>query len=260
MNLCGTGFGEYFYKANIAMFTQKRNKAGAASPEMVRMKGRRFVMMSEPDEGDPLSTGFMKEITSSEKIIARDLFAGSKQMVEFDVQAKCHLACNDKPKVNTTDGGTWRRLKVIDFPSKFVVNPRAPNELPMDETIESKVLSKEWAECFMAYLVHLYTEGKGLHKLVPPKEVDAYTNEYKEDSDAIAKFMTEFFHPLEPQAGDGPVEGVTWSHIQSEFARWKRENEAKGSAPELRKRIEIQYGVLPKNSHAGWTNFRFGQN
>jgi putative DNA primase/helicase len=260
MNLCATGFGEYFYKANIAMFTQKRNKAGAASPEMVRMKGRRFVMMSEPDEGDPLSTGFMKEITSSEKIIARDLFAGSKQMVEFDVQAKCHLACNDKPKVNTTDGGTWRRLKVIDFPSKFVVNPRAPNELPMDETIESKVLSKEWAECFMAYLVHLYTEGKGLHKLVPPKEVDAYTNEYKEDSDAIAKFMTEFFHPLEPPSGDGPVEGVTWSHIQSEFARWKRENEAKGSAPELRKRIEIQYGVLPKNSHAGWMNFRFGQN
>lgn len=260
MNLCATAFGEYCYKANIAMFTQKRGKAGAASPEMVRMKGRRFVMMSEPDEGDPLSTGFMKEITSSEKIIARDLFAGSKQMVEFDVQAKCHLACNDKPKVNTTDGGTWRRLKVIDFPSKFVVNPTAPHERPMDETIENKVLSKEWAECFMAYLVHLYTEGKGLHKLTPPKEVDAYTNEYKEDSDSIAKFMGEFFHPLEPQAGDGPVDGVTWSFIQSEFARWKRENEARGSAPELRKRIEVQYGLLPKNCHTGWTNFRFGQN
>lgn len=260
MNLCATSFGEYCYKANIAMFTQKRGKAGAASPEMVRMKGRRFVMMSEPDEGDPLSTGFMKEITSSEKIIARDLFAGSKQMVEFDVQAKCHLACNDKPKVNTTDGGTWRRLKVIDFPSKFVVNPTAPHERPMDETIENKVLSKEWAECFMSYLVHLYTEGKGLHKLIPPKEVDAYTNEYKEDSDAIAKFMSEFFHPLEPQAGDGPVDGVTWSYIQSEFARWKRENEARGSAPELRKRIDVQYGLLPKNCHTGWTNFRFGQN
>lgn len=259
MNLCATGFGEYCYKANIAMFTQKRGKAGAASPEMVRMKGRRFVMMSEPDEGEPLSTGFMKEITSSEKIIARDLFAGSKQMVEFDVQAKCHLACNDKPKVNTTDGGTWRRLKVIDFPSKFVVNPTAPHERPMDETIENKVLSKEWAECFMAYLVHLYTEGKGLHKLVPPKEVDAYTNEYKEDSDAIAKFMGEFFHPPEQPAGDEPVEGVTWSYIQSEFARWKRENEARGSAPDLRKRIEVQYGVLPKNSRTGWTNFKFGQ-
>jgi phage/plasmid-associated DNA primase len=40
MNLCSTAFGDYCYKANIAMFTQKRNKAGAASPEMVRMKGK----------------------------------------------------------------------------------------------------------------------------------------------------------------------------------------------------------------------------
>ena len=257
-NLCMTAFGDYGYKANIAMFTQKRNKASAAAPEMVRMKGRRFVTMSEPDEGEPLSTGFMKEITSSEKVIARDLFAGSKQMVEFDVQAKCHLQCNDKPKVNTTDGGTWRRLKVIDFPSKFVPNPTAPNEYPMDETIEMKVLSREWAECFMAYLVHLYTEGKGHPKLVAPKEVDAYTNEYKEDSDAIAKFMSEFFHPLEPQSGGGPEEGVTWSYIQSEFSRWKRENEVRAGVAELRKRIESQYGALPKNGHSGWTNFRFG--
>jgi P4 family phage/plasmid primase-like protien len=259
MNLCSTAFGEYCYKANIAMFTQKRNKAGAASPEMVRMKGKRFVMMSEPDEGDPLSTGFMKEITSSEKIIARDLFAGSKQMVEFDVQAKCHLACNDKPKVNTTDGGTWRRLKVIDFPSKFVHTPRAPNELPMDETIESKVLSKEWAECFMAYLTHMYTEGKGLHKLTPPKEVDAYTNEYKEDSDAIAKFMTEYFHAPEAPRGDEPGEGVHWTTIQAAFSQWKREiGESRGATTDLRKRVETQYGALPKGSHDGWMNFSFG--
>ena len=86
----------------------------------------------------------------------------------------------------------------------------------------------------------------------------AYTNEYKEDSDAIAKFMSEFFHPLEPQSGGGPEEGVTWSYIQSEFSRWKRENEVRAGVAELRKRIESQYGALPKNGHTGWTNFRFG--
>ena len=260
MNLCSTAFGDYCYKANIAMFTQKRNKAGAASPEMVRMKGRRFVMMSEPDEGEPLSTGFMKEITSSEKVSARDLYAGSKQMVEFDVQAKCHLACNEKPKVNTTDGGTWRRLKVIDFPNKFVHEPHAPNELPIDESIMHKVLSKEWSECFMAYLVHLFTEGKGLTKLNPPKEVDAYTNEYKEDSDSIAKFMSEYFHaPAEPAApsGDGPAEPVLWTTIQAAFHDWRRNNEIRsGSIQDLRKRVDAEYGKKPVRG--GWVNFRFG--
>jgi putative DNA primase/helicase len=258
MNLCATAFGEYCYKTNVAMFTQKRGSAGAANPELVRMKGKRFVFMSEPDEGEPLSTGFMKELTSSEKVTGRDLFKGSKEMVEFDVQAKCHLACNDKPKVNTTDGGTWRRLKVIDFPMKFVAHPKAQNELEMDESIMHKVLSQEWAECFMAYLIHLHTEGRGLTKLTPPKEVDAYTNEYKEESDAIARFMSEFMHPVEGAVTD-PVEGyekVSWNEIATTFKEWKRQNEVNVGVQELRKRVETAYGKLPSG---GWSTFRFGQ-
>ena len=176
MNLCATAFGDYCYKANIAMFTQKRGAAGAANPELVRMRGKRFVFMSEPDEGEPLSTGFMKELTSSEKVTGRDLFKGSKEMVEFDVQAKCHLACNDKPKVNSNDGGTWRRLIVIDFPMKFVSDPHGPHQLPVDESIVQKVVSEEWATCFMSYLIHLYKEGNGWRKITPPQEVMAYTN------------------------------------------------------------------------------------
>lgn len=257
MNLCATAFGDYCYKANIAMFTQKRGKAGAANPELIRMKGKRFVFMSEPDEGEPLSTGFLKELTSSEKVTGRDLFKGSKDMVEFDVQAKCHLACNDKPKVNTTDGGTWRRLKVIEFKSKFVSDPKAPNEKPMDESIMHKVLSPEWAECFMAYLVHLHSTGKGLTKLAPPKEVDAYTNEYKEESDAIARFMGEHMHPVEETVTDpnGGYAKVTWNEIATTFKEWKRQNEVQVGIQDLRKRVEETYGKLPSG---GWGTFRFG--
>ena len=258
MNLCATAFGDYCYKANIAMFTQKRGAAGAANPELVRMKGKRFVFMSEPDEGEPLSTGFMKELTSSEKVTGRDLFKGSKEMVEFDVQAKCHLACNDKPKVNSNDGGTWRRLKVIDFPMKFVAEPKAANELPVDESIMHKVLSQEWAECFMAYLVHLHREGKGLTNLAPPKEVDAYTNEYKVESDAIARFLSEYVHPVETAVTD-PTEGyekVTWTAILVAFKEWKRQNEMyAATVVELKKRVEALYGKAP---HGGWATFRFG--
>lgn len=256
MNLMSTAFGEYGYKVNIALFTQKRGKAGAAAPEMVRMKGRRFVMMSEPDQEDTLSEGFLKEITGSEKMTVRDLYGGSKQMLELDVQAKFYMACNVKPRVNDTTDGTWRRLKVIDFPSKFVHEPRTANEYPIDESIMQKVLSPEWAECFMSYLVHVYTEGKGHHKLNAPDEVKAYTNEYKEDSDAIAKFMTEYFHPgTQSNPGEAP-EPVQWTTVMATFHEWKRSNEVtKGSVQELRKRVEAQFGKLPKS---GWTSFYFG--
>ena len=100
----------------IALFTQKRAGSGSAAPEVIRLKGRRFVTMQEPDEKVALNTGLMKLVSSGEKMYARDLF---KSGCEFEVQAKFHLACNDKPEINSTDGGTWRRLMVINFVSKF---------------------------------------------------------------------------------------------------------------------------------------------
>jgi len=48
---------------------------------------------------------------------------------------------------------------------KFVIKPSAPNEYPMDETIQYAVQGKEWATPFMNYLIHILKEGKGLRKL-----------------------------------------------------------------------------------------------
>lgn len=258
MNLMMTCFGEYAYKVNIALFTQKRGKAGAAAPELVRMKGMRFVMMSEPDQDDKLSEGFMKEVTGSEKMTVRDLYSGSKQMVELDVQAKFHMACNVKPRVDDTSNGAWRRLKIIDFPSKFVHEPKLPNERPIDESIMTKVLSKEWAECFIAYLISLYKEGAGWTKLKAPAEVDAYTQEYQQESDVIARFMADNFHTEGVLPGE-PLDPVAWTTITATFQEWKRSNElmGRGSVQDLRKRIDGQYGKMPRG---GWTNFRFGAN
>jgi phage/plasmid-associated DNA primase len=202
----------------------------------------------------------MKELASCEKITARDLYAGSKQMIDFDIQARFHLACNEKPKVNTTDGGTWRRLIVIDFPMKFVSEPRGPHELPVDESIVQKVVSEEWATCFMAYLIALYKEGNGWRKITPPQEVMAYTNEYKEESDVIARFVREYVQDVATAIGDpdGTVpEPVQWGSIAQTFQTWKRENELanRGSATDLQKRLQGQFGKMPRG---GWTSFRFG--
>jgi P4 family phage/plasmid primase-like protien len=258
MNLTSTAMGDYACKAPISLLTQARNKSAAAAPELVRMKGRRFVTMQEPDEQVPLNTGLMKELASSEKITARDLYAGSKQMLDFDLQARFNLACNEKPKINTQDGGTWRRLVVINFLSKFVSDPRLPNEKPIDESIVQKSQSKEWAEAFLSYLVFLYTKGKGFRKLTPPEKVMEYTSEYKEDSDVIAKFLHEKIHVHPPLAEDEqPREPTSWTSITSSFSEWKRTNElmGKGTPAELKKRIEASHGKLPRG---GWTSFRCG--
>lgn len=258
MNLMSTAMGDYACKAPISLLTQARNKSAAAAPELVRMKGRRFVTMQEPDEQVPLNTGLMKELASSEKITARDLYAGSKQMLDFDLQARFNLACNEKPKINTQDGGTWRRLVVVNFVSKFVADPRLAHEKPIDESFVQKSQSKEWAEAFLGYMVHLYIKGKGYRKLVPPEKVMEYTSEYKEDSDVIAKFLREKIHPQLPPAEDEPSPAPTkWGEISAEFVNWKRTNEptSKAVTADLKKQLEATYGKAVGNR---WSSFRCG--
>jgi phage/plasmid-associated DNA primase len=142
---------------------------------------------------------------------------------------------------------------------KFVHSPKLPNELPMDESIMHKVLSKEWAECFMAYLVHIHKEGRGLQQLACPDEVESYTKEYKQESDVVARFIEQYCHEgtTDPEAV-APV-AVSWTEITTAFQGWKRQEEIgqRGSVAELRKKMDERFGKYPKG---GWTCFRFGQN
>ena len=260
MNLMMKCLGDYATKASVTMLTQGRGKTGAANPDLMRLKGKRLGTMAEPDEGSSFNTGYLKEVTSSEPVVCRDLYAGSKQMVEFIPQFRLFFSCNDKPIINTTDGGTWRRLVVVDFPNKFVVNPTKSNEKLMDESIQAKVVSTEWASCFLSYLIHLFKEGNGHRKLTPPKKVMAYTTDYKEDNDVIAKFLREKIHAA-PELPPGMEEraSVTWAGLTVAYNEWKRANEYShkpgSSLQELRKRVDATYGKYPIG---GWSSFVLG--
>jgi phage/plasmid-associated DNA primase len=105
----------------------------------------------------------------------------------------------------------------------------------------------------LSYLVALYREGNGWRKLPAPEKVLVYTNEYQEDSDAIARFIREYVTPIPNDATS--TDPVTLSTINGVFQQWKRTNEiSKGSTGELKKRLETAYGVQPRG---GWTSFRF---
>jgi P4 family phage/plasmid primase-like protien len=253
MNLMAKTFGDYACTVPISLFTQKRKSSGSAAPEVARLKGRRFVTMQEPDEAIALNTGLMKEISSGEKMYARDLFESG---CEFEVLAKFHLACNEKPKINTSDGGTWRRLIVINFLSKFVVNPSAPNEFPLDESIQFSVNTVEWATPFLSYLVHVLKEGQGLRKLASPPEVLEYTSDYRNENDAIARFISEKIvafteDNLEIQTDIVPVDR---SALRRAFKSWKEENDQRSLLPgEMEKRVEAVFGKFPAG---GWLNFK----
>ena len=187
MDLMYSALGDYYMSCPITIITRKRGSSNETSPEKVRMKGRRCGVFQETDDGEKLNVGVMKEFTGGDKILVRDLFKGAQEMIEFKPQMKYFLTCNQLPDVPSNDDGTWRRLRVIAFTSKFTDNPSKINEFKIDTMLKQKI--EMWAPAFASYLIHIYmTEYKNKTYLSDPEEVMACTNQYKMEND----FYTEY--------------------------------------------------------------------
>jgi phage/plasmid-associated DNA primase len=142
-------------------------------------------------------------------------------------------------------------LAVINFVSKFVQIPKESNEFPLDESIQFAVNSVEWAMPFVSYLIHILKTSIGMRKLVAPAKVLEYTADYRNENDAIAKFISEKIRTIE----DGEeLVAVDKQTLRRVFKQWKDDNDQRMLVPiDMEKRVEAMYGKYPRG---GWTNIK----
>lgn len=178
-------FGEYCCTLPIALLTQKRGSSSSASPELSRAKSKRFACLQEPGESERLNIGLMKEMTGGDKLYSRGLY---REGTEWKPQFKMILTCNHLPVVPSDDGGTWRRIRVVRFESRFCESPdpTKPNEFPMDPELSAKF--DEWKEPFMSILIEYYKKIMA-NKVKEPDEVLECTREYQRRNDIIMDFL-----------------------------------------------------------------------
>lgn len=112
----------------------KGHNAGAPRPDLVRLRDRRYVCVSENEKDDKLAEGLIKNLTGGGVIICRTLH---HEPIEFYPYFKIWLDTNYRPQVRGTDMALWRRLKVIEFnvtlePEKIDLNfgEKLEKELP----------------------------------------------------------------------------------------------------------------------------------
>ena len=181
-------FGDYAVKLPVAFLTQKRGHSGAANPEVIRLKGKRFACLQEPGNDERLNVGLMKEVTGGDTIVARGLY---KDCIEIKPQFRLVLTANNLPEVPSADGGTWRRIKLLPFGSRFVENPNPdkPNEFQIDYDLSGKL--GKVAPYFLSYLIELYYDYKETGN-PPPAQVTAATEQYKRMSDHFQTFVEKF--------------------------------------------------------------------
>jgi len=223
MELLKYTLGDYYKPTDVRVLTERRGSASAASPEIADKKGVRASPFDEPRANDEINASFMKLFTGGDLIMARALF---KDPIYFRPQFKPFLLCNNLPNIRADDDGTWRRIKVVPFLSKFIKPSEATEKilregLPKDHFWADVRLSEklpEWRQVFMGMLIQYYRKYKR-EGLVHPKLVLEYTMEYRKRCDIFQDFLGEYVEKSQQES-----DTITVTCLHEGMRTWYRSN------------------------------------
>lgn len=223
MELFKYTLGDLFKPMDILVLVGKRSSSSSATPEIADKKGIRACPFDEPKATDEINTGFMKIFTGGDMITARALY---KEPVYFKPQFKPFLLCNNLPNIKSDDDGTWRRIKVIPFPSKFFKKSDAPrsvrknglgkNQFWADNALSEKL--PEWKEMFMGMLIDYYRKYRA-NGLIHPKIVTQETASYRKKCDIYQDFIGDYLEKT-----DEPKHTISVTNLHDGMKSWYKAN------------------------------------
>lgn len=150
-------------------------------PELAELKGKRFLIASELEEGKRMSTAMVKQLSSTDEIEGEKKY---KAPFKFKPSHTLILCTNHLPKVGAMDDGIWRRLVVIPFTAKFEGNNEIKNY--------SKYLLDNAGPYIMKWLI------EGAEKIIsnrfvltPPACVRDAVAKYKAENDWMTHFLDD---------------------------------------------------------------------
>lgn len=167
---------------------------GQHPTELMDLRGLRFALLEETPEEGHLDTHQLKTTIGTPQITARRM---RRDDVTFDTSHTLWVNTNFLPQVDSTDHGTWRRLKAAPFPFRF-----RREGLPLededdrrgDPTLKPKLATNPTvATAVLAYLVEgakKWYAAERVSPADPPLVVEA-TEEWRASTDVGYQFATE---------------------------------------------------------------------
>ena len=238
VELMGKVLGEYKATVPVSMITQKRPGIGGSSSEVAQLVGIRYAVMQEPSHGERINEGVMKELTGGDPIQARSLYQNS---MTFRPQMKLVVLTNIELCIDTTDDGTWRRIRMCDFESIFCEepvegDPYKPYQFQVDKRIDQKF--DRWKTVLLAMLVARANKTQGL--VSDCAMVMSKSNKYRKEQDFFSDFIRF-------KIQDAPKGTVKKSDMMEAFAAWWKGEHGTEKCPtskDLSRYMNRRYGDM----------------
>lgn len=175
-----TLLGDYAQKAAPKLLV--RSKHDRHPTEIAALAGSRVVFSVEIDEGDQLNVALVKDLTGGDTLKARFLY---ENFFEFQRTFSLFLAVNHLPDVSASDGGTWRRLRVVPWTVTIPEHMRRPQ----DDVVRELTTGTNGSAILNWLLDGLqdFLNDRGW----TPVEVLGATEQYRAEQDPVTLFVRE---------------------------------------------------------------------
>lgn len=171
------------------------SQEGQHPTELMDLRGLRFALLEETPEEGRLDTHQLKQTIGTPRITARRM---RKDPVVFETTHSMWVNSNYLPQVDTTDHGTWRRLKAMKFPYRFLkpgVEPEDDMERRGDTTIKTRLAREDDVPAaVLAWLVAgaMRWYANDGRSLPDTRLVLSATDAWRQGSDVGYQFATEY--------------------------------------------------------------------
>jgi putative DNA primase/helicase len=180
--------------------------------DLADLRGARFVMTSETEQGARLAEAKLKRITQGlGRIKATRKY---ENPIEFDETHKLWIDANYLPVVRSGDEAIWRRLRPIPF---SVVIPREEQ----DRELSSKLVAE--AQGILAWMVagaaRWYREGLGT---VSP--VEETSSDWRQDMNQVGRFIDDCCVKDDPSRSFTSDGALRARDLYEAYKRWSHGN------------------------------------
>lgn len=116
--------GDYAHKISTEMLMHHQRNPQGPSPDIVSLRGRRFVYANETEEDGRLAEARIKDLTGGDTLTGR--VPHGKADITFRPTHKLFIVGNHKPEITDNSFGMWRRVALAPFEQTIPEASRDP--------------------------------------------------------------------------------------------------------------------------------------
>jgi hypothetical protein len=218
-NIMSSVLGNYYYKPNASILKEMA-KSGSASPDILKMKNKRFIDIEEV--GGKINTSLMRNLTGGGSIEARQLYQNTET---FKLSSLLTLEINNAFELDgKPQQADYRRYLLIDFKTNFTDDPnkigKSINGIQYrqaNHSYETEEFIKSIRPAFFYMLTvvygRYYDETQKCLSFTIPDIVRENTNRYLTEQDTVKRLFDYCFVKIEDQTKKIPISRI-WEVIK----------------------------------------------